>query len=228
MTTRFGTGRVVLMAVLICVGSIAVADAEEAVQLVTRQLADGSLPGWGFFSEDPAVACGDVWQLDQQVLICRGTPKGYLYTDKAYGDFVLRLQWRWPADQAPGNGGVLVRTTGANKIWPRSLEAQINASQAGDFWGLDGFALAGPADRSEQIEHAQFGRLYHVRKMADLERPAGEWNQYEITAQGPVVTLKINGQPVNEATRCDQAPGRICLTAEGHAIHFRQVELIAR
>jgi hypothetical protein len=40
-----------------------------------------------------------------------------------------------------------------------------------------------------------------------------------------VVTLEINGQEVNRATGCDVVPGKICLTAEGDEIHFRNVRL---
>jgi hypothetical protein len=227
MTRRWETLSVMLMVVCGGVAPVSVRGADEAVSLVTRQLADGGLFGWQFYCEEQDVTCGDVWQLRDDVLICRGTPKGYVYTTRKYEDFVLRLEWRWPADKQPGNGGVLVRMTGPHKIWPRSLEAQINAGQAGDFWGLDGFSLQGPAGRSEQLEHEQFGKLYHVTKLANLEKPAGEWNEYEIVARGPVVTLKINGQVVNEATRCDAVAGPICLTAEGDEIHFRRVELIA-
>jgi hypothetical protein len=60
-----------------------------------------------------------------------------------------------------------------------------------------------------------------------VELPAGEWNQYEIVAAGPVVTLKVNGKLVNKTTRSDGHPGRICLTAEGNEIQFRNIRLIA-
>ena len=123
---------------------------------------------------------------------------------------------------------MLIRTTGPHKIWPRSLEAQINAGHAGDFWGLDGYSLQGPAERSKTIDESPFGRLINVAKMVDAEKPAGEWNQYEIVAQDGTVTLTINGQLVNEATGCDVVPGKICLTAEGDEIHFRNVRLRVR
>ena len=40
------------------------------------------------------------------------------------------------------------------------------------------------------------------------------------------MTLKINGQVVNKATRCEVTSGPICLTAEGNEIHFRRIELV--
>ena len=123
-------------------------------------------------------------------------------------------------------GGVLLRITGKDKIWPKSLEAQINAGDAGDFWGLGGFRLSGPSDRLSKSESPNLGRLTNLKKAADAEKRPGEWNQYEIVADGGTVILKINGQEVNRATGCDVEPGAICLTAEGDEIEFREVRLV--
>lgn len=185
---------------------------------------DGSF--WKMFSEGSDVPTAASWKCSDGILICKGSPKGYLYSVNDYTNFVLRLQWRWPENKKPGKGGVLLRMTGPDKIWPKSLEAQINAGDAGDFWGLDGYPLTGPADRTECVEHPQFGRLTHLKKTLSVEKPAGQWNQYVITVRGETVTLEINGQMVNQATRCPARPGKICLTAEGNEIHFRNVQLI--
>lgn len=188
----------------------------------------GGLSAWQAFSEKEGTKVGDVWTLRDGVLSCQGTPKGYLYTSKDYQDFVLTLEWRWAPDKKPGNGGVLIRMTGAHKIWPKSLEAQINAGQAGDFWGLDGFSLEGPAERMKSVDGGPMGKLTHVQRQADAEKPAGQWNRYEIVAEAGTVTLKINGQVVNQAKRCDVVPGKICLTAEGDAIEFRHIRLVTK
>jgi hypothetical protein len=195
--------------------------------LLTTQDEAGTLAGWESFFEVPNISCGEVWRLEDGVLICKGTPKGYLSTRQSFTNFVLTLEWRWPAGKTPGNGGVLVRMTGPNTIWPKSLEAQINTGQAGDFWGLDGYSLQGPAERSKALEHPDFGTLTHVKKILDAEKPAGEWNRYEIIADNEKVTLKINGKLVNQATGCEVVAGKICLTAEGDEIHFRNLEVTA-
>jgi len=159
------------------------------------------------------------------VLICKGTPLGYIYTNRQYTNFVLTLQWRWPPKGKPGRGGVLLRTTGENKIWPKSLEAQINAGDAGDFWGLNGYELAGPADRSKTLTTDKFGKLTNLKKTKAVEKEPGQWNTYKITANGETVTLEINGQIVNQAEGCAAVPGTICLTAEGNEIHFRNISI---
>jgi len=181
---------------------------------------------WDCYLADPNAQLEDVWSIDDDgVLICKGTSLGYLYTKSDYGDFVLQLDWRWPPGKKPGNGGVLIRMTGQHRIWPKSLEAQLNTGEAGDFWGLDGYNLSGPAERMKTAEHKQFGKLTNLKKTEDMENPPGEWNTYEIIAEGNTVTLFINGWQVNKATGCGLNPGRICLTSEGDEIHFRNVEI---
>lgn len=182
-----------------------------------------TLGAWECYLADPNAQMQDVWSVEDGVLVCTGKPLGYLYAKKDYGDFVLRLQWRWPPGKPPGSGGVLIRMTGEHKIWPRSLEAQLNTGNAGDFWGLAGYPLAGPVERMWSSDHKEFGRLTNLKKIKALEKPPGEWNTYEIIAVGDTVTLVINGEEVNRATGCAPYPGRICLTSEGSEIQFRNV-----
>ncbi len=208
-----------------CLPISAAERAAREIDLLAAFEGTGESVAWKSFSEDPQTGLGDVWKLADGVLICRGTPKGYLYTQQDFTDFVLRLEWRWPPGKQPGKGGVLLRMTGEHKIWPKSLEAQINTGDAGDFWGLSGYQLSGPADRSKSLDHPQFGKLTNVKKIEPVEKPSGQWNRYEITAEGDTVTLKINGRLVNRATGCEVTPGKILLTSEGDEIHFRNVRL---
>jgi hypothetical protein len=203
------------------------ADAEAAPPAAWSDLLPSEDPfsGWTVFHEGGALR-QEVWSVSEDgVLSCKGSPLGYLATIAKYGDFELKLQYRWRPGTEPGKGGVLIRKSGVDKIWPKSLEAQINAGGAGDFWGLDGYALQGPPDRYKSLEHPQFGRLTNVRATRDLERPAGQWNDYEIIAQGETVTLRLNGEIVNQATGCEPVAGSILLTSEGSPIQFRQLQI---
>ena len=179
---------------------------------------------WQFYSEDPSVSMDDVWVQADGTWICKGRPLGYIYSDCTFTDFVLELEWKWPEDQ-PGKGGVLFRMTGDHKVWPKSLEAQINAENAGDFWGLDGYSFTGPADRLSSLDHEKFGKLTNLKKTEMLEKDPGQWNTYKIIVKGGTVTLIINGKEINKASECDIEPGYICLTSEGSEIHFRNVRL---
>ena len=184
-----------------------------------------SLERWECFHNPAVKSAAAVWSVDDGVLTCKGAPKGYLYTREKYTDFSLKLQWRWAPDGKPGNGGVLFRMTGKHRVWPASLEAQINAGSEGDFVGLVGYRLQGPAERFRTMDHDKFGRLTFLKKAKASARPAGEWNDYEIIARGGTVTLHLNGEQVNRATECDVVAGPILLTAEGNPIQFRNIRL---
>ncbi len=218
----FGAG--LACSIVFASGRTSGGEAAKPVPLLNEQAADGSIAGWRFYCEDPSVKIAEVWKLGSDgVLVCKGKPQGYLYTEAAATDFDLSLEWR-SAGKA-GRGGVLVRTTVPHRIWPKSLEAQLNAGDEGDFWGLGGFELSGPADRLKTVEHAQLGKLTNLKRIAAPVKPSGQWNRYEISARQGTVTLKINGVEVNRATRCEVAPGVICLTAEGDPIEFRDIRL---
>ena len=184
-----------------------------------------SLEKWTAFTDPPIEQIVEVWKLRDGVLTCRGTPQGYLYTLAKYSDFELSLQWRWSPDSKPGKGGVLFRMTGQHKIWPKCLEVQLNTGGEGDFVGLDGFPLSGPADRLKSLDHPQFGKLTFLSKAEAAVKPAGQWNQLDIVAKGGVVTQRLNGVQVNEARDCEKTAGPILLTSEGDAIQFRNIQL---
>ena len=197
------------------------------VALLTTQNNDGTLPGWNSFSQVPKAKTAQLWQLAADgVLVCKGNPNGYIYTKKAYTNFVLTLDWRSPPGKKAGRGGVLLRMTGKHKIWPKSLEAQLNAGGEGDFWGLGGYTLSGPKPRLDTVQHEQLGKLTNLKRTPATLKAPGQWNRYEIIAHGHTVTLKINGREVNRATGCDVVAGPICLTSEGDEIHFRRLRLI--
>jgi len=155
-------------------------------------------------------------------------PKGYLYTTKKYKNFVMKFQWK--RDKAnPGPAGVLIRTTGENKIWPKCLEMQLNKDSAGDFVSLQGFAYNVPKEvdkkRITEIDHPDFGKVKICNKAKDVEKKLGEWNDYEIVAKDDVVTIRVNGELINTATDCETEPGVICLTSEGAPISFKNLSI---
>lgn len=182
-----------------------------------RRLFDGrSLEGWTPYLPDGSDP-SKVWSVDAEgSLVCQGNPVGYIRTDEAFDDFVLRLEWRFPPERG-GNSGVLIRQIGPDQVWPRSIEAQLQSGAAGDFWNIGEFPMrADPARTS--------GR--NTRRRSTNEGPLGEWNQYEITAWRGHVVLRVNGEILNQADSCLMTAGRICLQSEGAEIHFRAIELV--
>jgi hypothetical protein len=157
----------------------------------------------------------DVWSVKDGVLICQGKPAGYIRTERDYKNYVLKLDWRF-APQHAGNSGVLLRVQPPDKVWPRCIEAQLLSENAGDFWNIDEFPMKVDASRTE-------GR--NTKKTHMAERPVGEWNDYEIIVNGGRVTLKVNGDVLNEAWDALESAGKIALQSEGAEIHFRNVRL---
>jgi hypothetical protein len=181
--------------------------------------------GWTYYLEDPNVKMEDVWSIDTKegIIICKGKPAGYIRTTADYTNFILRFQWRFnPVTKEEGNSGVLLRVVGPDKIWPKMVEAQLQSGQAGDFWLNGGTKLVTP--RSKQ-GHQSEGSDQRVRFKSN-EKPVGEWNQYEIVFDRDKITLKINGEVVNEGTGAEEVPGKIALQSEGVEIHFRDIRLV--
>jgi hypothetical protein len=176
------------------------------------------LTGWTAHLRDGAQA-SDVWSVtDEGVLACKGNPIGYLRTEADYTNFLLTLEWRFdPVTRQAGNSGVLVRMVGEDKVWPRSIEAQLQSGSAGDFWNIDEFPMKTVAER---VRGRQTFRTH------SNEHPIGEWNRYEILVDGPRVVLMVNGEILNEASECAQLAGKICLQSEGAPIHFRNIRLL--
>jgi hypothetical protein len=183
------------------------------------QLFNGKdLSGWTPFIPDAKADAASVWSVRDGVLVCKGTPAGYLRTDADYRSYVLRLEWRWaPGEGANRNSGVLLRVNGPDKVWPRSVEAQLMSGSAGDFWNIENMAMTTDPARTK-------GR--NTKKAVEgAERPIGEWNEYEIIVNKGEVTLIVNGEELNRATGVEGLAGKIALQSEGAEIHFRSIRL---
>lgn len=180
------------------------------------ELFDGkSLKGWKPIlpgGADPAAT----WSVEGGVLICRGQPPGYIRTESSFTNYALEVEWRFDPAKGAGNSGVLLRLQGEDKVWPRSIEAQLQSEHAGDFWNIDAFPMWVEPGRTN-------GR--HTRHTHGNEKPLGEWNRYRIVAHGRHVVLAVNDQVLNEAFDCAELKGPIALQSEGAEIHFRRMSL---
>lgn len=199
----------------------------EEVQAQPVDLFNGkNLEGWQAFLVEPEVKKEDVWSVQDGILICRGEPLGYLYTDKTYTSFRLLVEWRWAPGTEPGNSGVLMRISGEPKGIPRAIEAQLKSGSAGDLYGFHGLKIDGAAERKRGGEgHELLGDFVGVSKIEANENEPGQWNTYEIALEGPDIEVKVNGKLVNEARDADIVAGPIGFQSEGGEIHFRTIQL---
>ncbi|MGF1452093.1 MAG: DUF1080 domain-containing protein [Opitutales bacterium] len=140
----------------------AVASAETLV------LFDGSgLDAWQFDK--------DHWSLNEDGALKAREGRGYAWSHRRYGDFVLSLEY----NIAPGgNSGVFFRTGSLHHPVQTGMELQV----------LDS------ADHGELHNHMA-GALYDiVAPRVNAARPAGEWNHYILRAEGPLLRAELNGE----------------------------------
>ncbi len=206
-----------------------------------------NLNGWLGVLQPVGNETAATWAVADGVIRVTGKPAGYLYTAKSYRDYKLTVEWRWSGPAPVGkdgkprlrNNGVLLHMQNDDDarlgVWPKSLEAQLQENNAGDFFVIGGLetselralrdkALAAAGNDEKARKSALNNR--RIQKARDSsEKPVGEWNQYEITCRGDTVVLKVNGVEQNRATGVTLTEGRICLQSEGSAIEFRNVRL---
>jgi hypothetical protein len=191
------------------------------VQAGDEKLFNGKdMAGWTYFLEDKSKKMEDVWSVQDEMIICKGNPVGYIRTEKEYENYVLQLEWRWPEGKKPGNSGVLVHTTTENAlgVWPKSLECQLGSGNAGDFWVI-GTTLSVLNPKKRSLDR----RTLNLTN--DSEKSIGQWNKYVIVCSGNTVTCVVNGDVVNYGWNASQPKGAICLQSEGAEIHFRNIVL---
>jgi hypothetical protein len=158
------------------------------------------------------------WAADKGVLFVNGGKGGWLMTEKEYGDFELRLEFKVPKG---GNSGVALRSPMKGDPAYTGMEIQI----------LDDPSYKG----LKEWQHT--GSIYGVvaaKKVAT--KPVGEWNKYTIVCKGRQVTIELNGEKVVEANLADHEEkhgkahpgilrdkGHIGLQEHGGKVEFRNI-----
>lgn len=173
-----------------------------------------NLKNWAFQLRDATVNPAGVFTVNNGVIRIKGEPFGYMRTKKAYSDYNLHLEWRWPVE--PTNSGVFIHAQLPDTIWPRCFECQLKAGSAGDFVCMNGSDMKERTDKSNRV----------VKKFKDSsEKAPGEWNTLEITTRGNEIEIYVNGVLQNRGTGTNITSGHICLQSEGRDIEFRNIWL---
>ena len=163
-------------------------------------------------------------------LVSMGDPRGHLITDARYADYRLDIEYRFAGK--PGNCGVLVHASTPRvlyKMFPKSLEVQMQHKDAGDFWCIEEDITVpnmeerrGP--KAEWSINKKNGR--RIKNLTDdSEKPLGEWNTMRIECLKDKVRVWVNGVLVNDGYNCTVTKGQIALQAEGSEVEFRKLEL---
>ena len=148
------------------------------------------------------------------------------FTRQEFTDFVLRLEWR--ASFPDDNSGVFIR-----------FPALGDADPAND-WKVavdQGYEIQiDNTGKNPDVNPNTFGDPLHITgsvyklapatKLASL--PLGQWNSYEITAQGNTITVILNGQQVSQLNNANRSPsGFIGLQNHhfGSRVQFRNLRI---
>jgi hypothetical protein len=136
-------------------------------------LFDGkSLAGWTSIGGKPGN-----WGVEGGLLVAKGDGKGWISTNRALADFILRLEYRTGPG---GNSGVLIRAPHKGDPSFDGMEIQILDDGAPVYRGL----------RPDQYTGSVYGVVAARRGHA---KPSGEWNALEIRAEGSKVRVELNG-----------------------------------
>lgn len=199
-----------------------------------RDLFDGkSLDGW--VVEGPAVdqAGRPMWSIEGGRIVCLGKGFGFLrYDRREFGDFTLRVEYRFAAGNPPGNSGIGIRT---GRFDPKRSRETRPSYAAFEVQLLDDAGVP-------PSEHGT-GSLYRYKgPTANPTRPAPEWNTIEVTCRGSRIAIRLNGETILEAdqsglpdvkSRPAGAPapkdkprrGYVALQSHSGRVEFRKVQL---
>jgi Domain of Unknown Function (DUF1080) len=161
-------------------------------------LLDGkSLKGWNVVGDANWNVAEGVVQADKG--------SGFLVTPASYRDFQITLEF-WVSDDA--NSGVFIRCSD-----PKTIN-QTNAYEVNIF------------DRRPDPSY-RTGGIVDVAKPASVILTGGKWNAYDITAQGPQLTVVLNGTKVVDVKDTKFVDGPIALQYGAGTVKFRNVRIRA-
>ena len=128
---------------------------------------------------------------------------GFLVTPESYGDFELTLQY-W-VDQ-PANSGIFIRCADPQAVNDRnSYEVNIYDTRADQTY--------------------RTGGIVHLAAPASVINSPGQWNTYEIVAQGPRLRVWLNGAEMVDVEDSQFADGPIALQYGTGGVKFRNVRV---
>jgi len=189
-----------------------------------------------------------VFSVENRAVHVSGSEMGYFITKHEFKKYYLRAEFKWgegtfaPRLGQARDSGILYNIQGPNKVWPRSIELQINEGCTGDFWMTDGAALTGigpdgkpgervtgPEGKAAKIDRFNKGPWTNVAGFRDfvneLEKPHGEWNVVELVNRDGHVWQYVNGKLANEGTDAFPSSGKILFQSEGAEVYFRDIKL---
>lgn len=178
------------------------------------------LKGWKFHLGKEGAGNDGTFTVKDGILICSGTPAGYMYTEKSYGNYTLQCEFAFKRPEGlkddsefRGNSGCLIHVGEKNAlgVWPRSIEVQGAYRQLG---------IILPIPRDLKCRHA-----FDKEALAKVIKPVGEFNRLEIEVKGGNMVISVNGAVVSTVSDCELTHGPIGLQSEGAETHWKTIRI---
>jgi hypothetical protein len=179
-----------------------------------------NLSNWNFIIETDSISPEEVFSVKDHSIFITGKPIGYMYTKRKYSDFTLETEWRWLGEA--GNSGIFLLIESPDNPFPRAIECQLKAGNAGDFVLLNHSQLAEYALPEGVTERPKFPVI--PKKNNSNEKPVGEWNKAKIVIKEGHISVYINDLLQNEGTS-PVTEGHIGLQSEGYGVQFRNISI---
>ncbi|MEX0648915.1 MAG: DUF1080 domain-containing protein [Balneolaceae bacterium] len=169
----------------------------------------------------------EVFNTEDEMLYITGQHFGYLATEDTYSNFHLKLEFKWGEKKWPPrldqkrDSGICYHFDPEtdDKVWPQSVECQIQEGDTGDFWLIGNTTIEIDGKRNEP------GDFVQVVKKHDTEKPHGAWNTVEVISYNGSATHIVNGVVVNHGDQASVQSGKILLQSEGAEIYYRNIQL---
>ncbi len=127
-----------------------------------------------------------VWGAENGAIFCDKGGGGWLMTEKQYGDYELRLEYKMPKG---GNSGVGIRSPLQGDPAYQGMEIQL----------IDDEGWPGKLANWQNT-----GAIYNVVPPKKINnRPVGEWNKMTVIAKGRQITIINNGETLVDANLAD-------------------------
>lgn len=172
-------------AVLIALAATVQADDPKPPEGFAALFNGKNLDGW------KATGKADAWAAEGGSIVCKGGGGGYLLTEKEYGDFEFRCEYKWSKEG--GNSGVALRTPAKGDPAYVGMEIQLIDDEGWE--KVNKFKLA---------DYQHTGSIYDVEPAKLQQNKAiGEWNAVNITCKGRKVKVEQNGKVLVDANLDD-------------------------
>lgn len=170
-------------------------------------LASGQADGWTTLFDGTSLdgwrVIGDAnWELGSGA-VSATSGSGFLVSEASYDNFELRVEF-WVDE--PANSGVFLRCSDPQSVNDRNAY-EVNIYDT----------------RADQTYRT--GAVVNVAAPSAVINTAGQWNTFEIRAQGDRLVVALNGTQTVDTTDSQFAAGPVALQYGAGTVRFRSVQI---